>query len=178
MVTSASDSSLDVSDIDLLSDAYSDKEVIRTKTFLFVADLARKGPRFHGKKTRLYMWNLIIVIILIVWWIIPFWLPQWFTFSSRLPYFTLCQLYSWLSSIKTYVTQPSYYNYSVMDWKIIIFIIIIIILFYFIILYHIIIYYIKSYHYILYYYIIIIIIIILIAGLGAEWHWRPGFMLL
>ena len=62
MADTVSNSSLDVSDIDLLSDAYSDKEVIRTKTFLFVADLARNGPRFHGKKTRLYMWNLIIVI--------------------------------------------------------------------------------------------------------------------
>ena len=44
-----------------MPDAYSDKDVIRTKTFLFVADLARKGPRFHGKKSQLYMWNLIIV---------------------------------------------------------------------------------------------------------------------
>ena len=52
-----------MSDIDLLPDAYSDKEVIRTKTFLFVADLARKGSRFHGKKTQLYMWNLIIVAV-------------------------------------------------------------------------------------------------------------------
>lgn len=47
-----------------MTDAFSDKNVIRTKTFLFVADLARKGPRFHGKKSQLYMWNLLIVICL------------------------------------------------------------------------------------------------------------------
>ena len=57
---SPSGSSLDIT-FDLMPDAYSDKDVIRTKTFLFVADLARKGPRFHGKKSQLYMWNLIIV---------------------------------------------------------------------------------------------------------------------
>ena len=58
---SPSGSSLDMTDIDLMLDAYSDKDVIRTKTFLFVADLARKGPRFHGKKSHLFLWNLLIV---------------------------------------------------------------------------------------------------------------------
>lgn len=58
---SPSGSSIDLSDMDLMPDAFSDKNVVRTKTFLFVADLARKGPRFHGKKSQLYMWNLIIV---------------------------------------------------------------------------------------------------------------------
>ena len=61
---SPSISSLDLSDMDLMPDAFSDKNVVRTKTFLFVADLARKGPRFHGKKSQLYMWNLLIVCIL------------------------------------------------------------------------------------------------------------------
>jgi hypothetical protein len=60
---SRSSSSLDLTDIDLMPDAYSDKNVIRTKTFLFVADLSHKGSRFHGKKSQLYMWNLLIVII-------------------------------------------------------------------------------------------------------------------
>lgn len=54
-------SSLDLTDVDLLPDAYSDKNVVRTKTFLYVADLARKGPRFHERKSELYMWNLLIV---------------------------------------------------------------------------------------------------------------------
>ena len=103
MADTVSNSSLDVSDIDLLSDAYSDKEVIRTKTFLFVADLARNGPRFHGKKTRLYMWNLIIVIshsfIDLANDFIHFIL-------SRLQCFTLYQFCNWLLCTKTYVTPP------------------------------------------------------------------------
>lgn len=61
MRRSVSSSSIDSSDIDMMPDAYHDKEVVRTKTFLFVADLARKGPRFHGKRAQLYMWNLLIV---------------------------------------------------------------------------------------------------------------------
>ena len=61
---SRSNSSLDIHDIDLMPDAFSDKDVVRTKTFLFVADLARKGPRFHGKKSQLYMWNLLIVSLI------------------------------------------------------------------------------------------------------------------
>lgn len=59
--TALSNSSLDLTDIDLLPDAYSDKNVVRTKTFLYVADLARKSSRFHGKKSQLYMWSLLIV---------------------------------------------------------------------------------------------------------------------
>lgn len=57
------DSSVDLTDVDLLPDAYSDKNVVRTKTFLYVADLARKSPSFHAKKSKLYMWNLLIVNI-------------------------------------------------------------------------------------------------------------------
>ena len=60
---SRSSSLLDVSDVDLLPDAFSDKDVVRTKTFLFVADLARKGPRFHAKKSQLYIWNLLVVAV-------------------------------------------------------------------------------------------------------------------
>jgi hypothetical protein len=63
---SRSSSDLDLTDIDLMPDAYSDKNVVRTKTFLFVADLSHKGSRFHGKKSQLYMWNLLIVNFLII----------------------------------------------------------------------------------------------------------------
>ncbi|XP_046440866.1 SID1 transmembrane family member 1-like isoform X2 [Daphnia pulex] len=60
---SRTSSALDLTDIDLMPDAYSDKDVVRTKTFLFVADLSHKGSRFHGKKSQLYMWNLLIVAV-------------------------------------------------------------------------------------------------------------------
>nr|SVE89412.1 EOG090X0A5X [Daphnia sinensis] len=53
----------DITDIDLMPDAYSDKNVVRTKPFLFLADLSHKGSRFHGKKSQRYMWNLLIVAI-------------------------------------------------------------------------------------------------------------------
>ena len=56
-----SNSTVDLTDVDLLPDAFSDKNVVRTKTFLYVADLARKSSSFHGKKTRLYIWNLLVV---------------------------------------------------------------------------------------------------------------------
>nr|SVE82072.1 EOG090X0A5X [Daphnia magna] len=53
----------DITDIDLMPDAYSDKNVVRTKTFLFLADLSHKGSRFHGQKSQRYMWHLLIVSI-------------------------------------------------------------------------------------------------------------------
>ncbi|XP_045025828.1 SID1 transmembrane family member 1 isoform X2 [Daphnia magna] len=60
---SRSSSSQDITDIDLMPDAYSDKNVVWTKTFLFLADLSHKGSRFHGQKSQRYMWNLLIVSI-------------------------------------------------------------------------------------------------------------------
>ena len=48
------DSSMNEEDIDMLTDAELDKDVFRTKTFLFVADLARKSPSVLRKKSQLY----------------------------------------------------------------------------------------------------------------------------
>ncbi|XP_066991155.2 SID1 transmembrane family member 1 [Anabrus simplex] len=58
-----SDSSLDETDIDMLRDADSDKDIFRTKTMLFVCDLARKQPRILRKKSQLYLWNLLTVAV-------------------------------------------------------------------------------------------------------------------
>ena len=43
------DSSLDETDIDFLEDAEIEKDVFRTKTFMYVSDLARKSPRVLAK---------------------------------------------------------------------------------------------------------------------------------
>ncbi|XP_037772501.1 SID1 transmembrane family member 1-like [Penaeus monodon] len=56
-----SDSSLDEDDIDMLTDAESDKDIFRTKTFLYVSDLARKDMRVLNKKSQLYIWGLLTV---------------------------------------------------------------------------------------------------------------------
>ncbi|XP_068219053.1 SID1 transmembrane family member 1-like [Palaemon carinicauda] len=56
-----SDSSLDEDDIDMLTDAESEKEIYRTKAFLYVSDLARKDMRVLTKKSELYIWGLITV---------------------------------------------------------------------------------------------------------------------
>ncbi|KAK7794274.1 hypothetical protein R5R35_013605 [Gryllus longicercus] len=58
-----SDSSLDETDIDMLQDADSEKDIFRTKTFLYVSDLARKEPRILRKKSNLYLWNLLTVAV-------------------------------------------------------------------------------------------------------------------
>lgn len=55
------DSSLDETDIDTLDDAYLDKEIIRSKKFLYVCDLARKNPKILRKKSLMYFWNLLTV---------------------------------------------------------------------------------------------------------------------
>ncbi|CAL1681359.1 unnamed protein product [Lasius platythorax] len=57
------DSSLDEDDIDLMEDALSDKDVIRTKIVLSVCDLARKEPRILRHKSRLYLYYLITVAV-------------------------------------------------------------------------------------------------------------------
>ena len=58
------DSSVDDDDdIDMLTDAEHDKEVFRTKTMLFVSDLARKSPKVLCKRSSLYQWNLITIAI-------------------------------------------------------------------------------------------------------------------
>lgn len=58
-----SDSSLDETDIDMLHDADSDKDVFRTKTALTLMDLARKDSRILRKKSQLYLWNLLTVAV-------------------------------------------------------------------------------------------------------------------
>lgn len=57
------DSSLDEDDIDLMEDALSDKDVIRTKIVLSVCDLARKEPRILRHKSRLYLYYLATVAV-------------------------------------------------------------------------------------------------------------------
>ncbi|KAK2580071.1 hypothetical protein KPH14_012354 [Odynerus spinipes] len=57
------DSSLDEDDIDMMEDALSDKEVIRTKIVLSVCDLARKEPKILRHKSRLYLYYLATVAI-------------------------------------------------------------------------------------------------------------------
>jgi len=57
------DSSVNEEDIDMLTDAEFDKDVFRTKTFLFVSDLARKSPKVLRKKSQLYQWNLLTIAI-------------------------------------------------------------------------------------------------------------------
>lgn len=59
--STASDSSLDEDDIDMLTDAESEKDIFRTKTFLYVSDLARKDMRVLTKKSQLYIWGLLTV---------------------------------------------------------------------------------------------------------------------
>ncbi|XP_022249983.1 SID1 transmembrane family member 1-like [Limulus polyphemus] len=69
-----SDSLFDETDVDMLDDADEEKDVFRTKTFLYVTDLARKKEKKLGKKicdillvsmkTLVYQWkNLIIIAI-------------------------------------------------------------------------------------------------------------------
>ena len=56
-------SSLNESEIDFVPDALSDIEIIRTKTFMYVSDLARKSNRALAKKSSLYNWNLMTIAI-------------------------------------------------------------------------------------------------------------------
>lgn len=57
------DSSIDETDIDFLQDADQEKDVFRTKTFMYVSDLARKSPKVLAKKSSLYNWNLMTIAI-------------------------------------------------------------------------------------------------------------------
>lgn len=59
----STDSSLDETEIDLLEDADFEKDVFRTKTFLYVSDLSRKPPKVLAKKSQLYHWNLLTIAI-------------------------------------------------------------------------------------------------------------------
>lgn len=57
------DSSLDEDDIDLMEDALTDKEIIRTKRVLSVSDLARKEPKILRHKSRLYLYYLTTIAV-------------------------------------------------------------------------------------------------------------------
>lgn len=58
-----SDSSLDEDDFDTLEDVESEKDIFRTKTFLYVSDLARKNTQVLKKKSELYIWGLVTVAV-------------------------------------------------------------------------------------------------------------------
>uniref|UniRef100_A0A8C5SAH2 SID1 transmembrane family member 2 n=1 Tax=Laticauda laticaudata TaxID=8630 RepID=A0A8C5SAH2_LATLA len=56
-------SSVEEDDYDTLADIESDKNVIRTKKFLCVADLARKDKRVLRKKYQIYFWNIATIAV-------------------------------------------------------------------------------------------------------------------
>ncbi|XP_078512031.1 SID1 transmembrane family member 1 [Lissotriton helveticus] len=59
-----SDSSVEEeSDFDTMPEIESDKNVIRTKTFLYVSDLSRKDRRIVSKKYKIYFWNIITIAV-------------------------------------------------------------------------------------------------------------------
>ncbi|XP_006510207.1 SID1 transmembrane family member 2 isoform X4 [Mus musculus] len=56
-------SSVEEDDYDTLTDIDSDKNVIRTKQYLCVADLARKDKRVLRKKYQIYFWNIATIAV-------------------------------------------------------------------------------------------------------------------
>ncbi|XP_006884341.1 PREDICTED: SID1 transmembrane family member 1 isoform X1 [Elephantulus edwardii] len=60
---SDTDSSVDESDFDTMPDIESDKNVIRTKMFLYLSDLSRKDRRIVSKKYKIYFWNIITIAV-------------------------------------------------------------------------------------------------------------------
>ncbi|XP_019398638.1 PREDICTED: SID1 transmembrane family member 2 isoform X3 [Crocodylus porosus] len=56
-------SSVEEDDYDTLADIDSDKNVIRTKKYLSVADLARKDKRVLRKKYQIYFWNIATIAV-------------------------------------------------------------------------------------------------------------------
>ncbi|XP_076457766.1 SID1 transmembrane family member 1-like isoform X2 [Babylonia areolata] len=59
----SSDLDFDSSDIDFLPDAELEKDIVRTKTMLFVSDLARKSHKKLSKTFKIYHWNLLTIAI-------------------------------------------------------------------------------------------------------------------
>ncbi|GFS96112.1 SID1 transmembrane family member 1 [Nephila pilipes] len=55
--------SFDETDIDKLPDAEVDKNIVRTKTILYVSDLARKKDKYLSDRTKVYSWNLLTIAI-------------------------------------------------------------------------------------------------------------------
>ncbi|KFP76770.1 SID1 transmembrane family member 1, partial [Apaloderma vittatum] len=61
---SDTDSSVDEeSDFDTMPEIESDKNVIRTKVFLYLSDLSRKDRRIVSKKYKIYFWNIITIAV-------------------------------------------------------------------------------------------------------------------
>uniref|UniRef100_A0A8B9UML1 SID1 transmembrane family member 1 n=1 Tax=Anas zonorhyncha TaxID=75864 RepID=A0A8B9UML1_9AVES len=51
------------SDFDTMPEIESDKNVIRTKVFLYLSDLSRKDRRIVSKKYKIYFWNIITIAV-------------------------------------------------------------------------------------------------------------------
>ncbi|XP_019303946.2 SID1 transmembrane family member 1 isoform X3 [Panthera pardus] len=60
---SDTDSSVEESDFDTMPDIESDKNIIRTKMFLYLSDLSRKDRRIVSKKYKIYFWNIITLAV-------------------------------------------------------------------------------------------------------------------
>uniref|UniRef100_A0A671T334 SID1 transmembrane family member 2-like n=2 Tax=Sinocyclocheilus anshuiensis TaxID=1608454 RepID=A0A671T334_9TELE len=56
-------SSVEEDDYDTLADIDSDKNIVRTKKFLCVSDLARKDKRILSKKYQIYFWNIATIAV-------------------------------------------------------------------------------------------------------------------
>uniref|UniRef100_A0A8D2ZE94 SID1 transmembrane family member 2 n=1 Tax=Scophthalmus maximus TaxID=52904 RepID=A0A8D2ZE94_SCOMX len=56
-------SSVEEDDYDTLDDINSDKNIVRTKKFLCVSDLARKDKRILSKKYQIYFWNIATIAV-------------------------------------------------------------------------------------------------------------------
>ncbi|XP_059369720.1 SID1 transmembrane family member 2-like isoform X4 [Carassius carassius] len=56
-------SSVEEDDYDTLVDIDSDKNIVRTKKFLCVSDLARKDKRILSKKYQIYFWNISTIAV-------------------------------------------------------------------------------------------------------------------
>ncbi|EEB18039.1 conserved hypothetical protein [Pediculus humanus corporis] len=57
------DSSLDETDYDNVSDVEFDKDIFRLKGYMYLCDLARKNQSVLKKKSEMYLWNLLTVAI-------------------------------------------------------------------------------------------------------------------
>ncbi|KAM4566444.1 SID1 transmembrane family member 2 isoform 2-T2 [Odontesthes bonariensis] len=56
-------SSVEEDDYDTLDDINSDKNIVRTKKYLCVSDLARKDKRILSKKYQIYFWNIATIAV-------------------------------------------------------------------------------------------------------------------
>uniref|UniRef100_A0A8B9LCN9 SID1 transmembrane family, member 2 n=1 Tax=Astyanax mexicanus TaxID=7994 RepID=A0A8B9LCN9_ASTMX len=56
-------SSVEEDDYDTLADIDSDKNIVRTKKYLCVSDLARKDKRVLNKKYQIYFWNIATIAV-------------------------------------------------------------------------------------------------------------------